>query len=71
MNEDEKEVRQQDFNRFKSNCEYYDLTPSKEKLQTFERYVSGEIDAEQLQIIFHGLNGSTDNFRLIPMNWFC
>lgn len=71
MNVEEKKVRQQDFDRFKSNCEYYDLTPTKEKLQTFERYISGEIDAEQLQRIFHNLSGSTENFRHIPMDWFC
>ena len=49
MNQAEKELRQQQFDGFKANYEYYDLTPSKEKIQAFERYVSGEIDAEQLQ----------------------
>ncbi|HEF0011077.1 MULTISPECIES: hypothetical protein [Acinetobacter] len=71
MNQAEKELRQQQFDCFKANYEYYDLTPSKEKIQAFERYVSGEIDAEQLQRIFHNLSGSTENFIMLPMDWFC
>ena len=71
MNQDEKELRQQQFYGFKANYEYYDLTPSKEKIEAFERYVLGEIDAEQLQRIFHDLSGSTTEFRQIPMNHFC
>lgn len=71
MNEDEKKDREQDFYRFKANYEYYDLTPSKEQIQAFERYISGEIDAEQLQRIFHDLTGSKENFRHVPMHWFC
>ena len=31
MNQAEKELRQQQFDCFKANYEYYDLTPSKEK----------------------------------------
>ena len=65
MNQAEKELRQQQFDCFKANYEYYDLTPSKEKIQAFERYVSGEIDAEQLQRIFHNLSGSTENFIML------
>lgn len=71
MNTEDQKQREDDFWRFKASYEYYDLTPSKEKIQAFERYVSGEIDAEQLQRIFHDLNGSTWKFIQIPMNQFC
>lgn len=71
MDKKERELRQQQFDGFKANYEYYDLTPSKEKIQAFESYVSGQIDAEQLQRIFHNLNGSTTEFRQIPMDQFC
>lgn len=66
-----KKQRELEFYRFKQNYEYFDLTISEEKTQAFERYVSGEIDAEQLQRIFHKLSGSQDNFILIPMDEFC
>ena len=68
---DDKKQRELDFYRFKQSYEYYDLTASEEKIQAFERYVSGEIDAEELQRIFHKLNGSKENFILLPMNQFC
>jgi len=71
MNTEDQKQRENDFWRFKANYEYYDLVPSKEKIQAFERYVSGEIDAEQLQRIFHDLSGSTSKFRKIPMDQFC
>lgn len=66
-----KKQRELEFYRFQQNYEYYDLTASEEKIQAFECYVSGEIDAEQLQRIFHKLSGSQDNFILMPMNQFC
>lgn len=66
-----KKQRELEFYRFKQNYEYFDLIISEEKTQAFERYVSGEIDAEQLQRIFHKLSGSQDNFILIPMDEFC
>lgn len=66
-----KKQRELEFYRFKQNYEYFDLTISEEKTQAFERYVSGEIDAEQLQRIFHKLSGSQDNFILITMDEFC
>lgn len=71
MDEKERELRQQQFDGFKANYEYYDLTASKEKIQAFESYVLGEINAEQLQRFFHDLSGSTENFIMIPMDWFC
>ena len=71
MDEKERELRQQQFDGFKANYEYYDLTPSKEKIQAFESYVSGQIDAEKLQRIFHDLSGSATEFRQIPMDQFC
>ncbi|MEG2722814.1 MAG: hypothetical protein RR944_08850 [Acinetobacter sp.] len=66
-----KKQRELEFYRFKQNYEYFDLTISEEKTQAFERYISGEIDAEQLQRIFHKLSGSQDNFILITMDEFC
>lgn len=66
----EQTQRQNSFNNFKSTYEYYDLTPSIGQIQAFEQYVSGEINAEQLQRIFHELSGSTDKFMLYPMSMF-
>jgi hypothetical protein len=66
----EKTQRQNSFNNFKSTYEYYDLTPSIGQIQAFEQYVSGEINAEQLQRTFHKLRGTTDKFMLYPMSMF-
>lgn len=71
LSEKERQYRAEKFYLFKSNYEYYDLTPSSEQLQAFERYVAGEIDGHEIQRIFHQLRGGKDE-DFIPMlmdNW--
>ena len=71
LSEKERQYRAEKFYLFKSNYEYYDLTPSSEQLQAFERYVAGEIDGHEIERIFHQLWGGK-NEDFIPMlmdNW--
>lgn len=71
LSENERQYRAEKFYLFKSNYEYYDLTPSPEQLQAFERYVAGEIDGHEIQRIFHQLRGGKDE-DFIPTlmdNW--
>lgn len=71
LSEKEHQYRAEKFYLFKSNYEYYDLTPSPEQLQAFERYVAGEIDGHEIQRIFHQLRGGKDE-DFIPTlmdNW--
>lgn len=71
LSEKERQYRAEKFYLFKSNYEYYDLTPSPEQLQAFERYVAGEIDGHEIQRIFHQLRGGKDE-DFIPTlmdNW--
>lgn len=72
LSERERQYREQKFYLFKSDFEYYDLTPSPEQLEAFERYVAGEIDGREIQRIFHQLKGGKDE-DFIPKlmdNWF-
>jgi hypothetical protein len=69
LSESERKHRELKFYMFKSNYEYYDLTPSPEQLQAFERYVAGDIDKHEIQKIFHQLQGGKDeDFNPILMD---
>lgn len=72
LSEAERKYREKKFFLFKSNYEYYDLTPSAKQLQAFERYVAGEIDGHQIQKVFHQLNsGKDEGFTAKPMDdWY-
>ncbi|ONG38095.1 hypothetical protein BKE30_13280 [Alkanindiges hydrocarboniclasticus] len=72
LSERERQYREGKFFSFKGWFYFYDLTPSPEQLQAFERYVSGDIDGHEIQRIFHQLKGGKDeDFNPIPMdNWF-
>lgn len=72
LSESERKHRELKFYMFKSNYDYYDLTPSPEQLQAFERYVSGDIDGHEIQRIFHQLKGGKEE-DFMPKNmdnWF-
>ena len=72
LSERERQYRERKFYCFKSNYEYYDLTPSPEQLKAFERYVAGDIDGHEIQKIFHQLKGGRDEeFNPTFMdNWY-
>lgn len=72
LSEKERQYRAEKFYRFKSDYEYYDLTPSPEQLQAFEHYVAGDIDGHEIQKIFHQLKGGkNEGFNHTSMDdWF-